>query len=133
MHERLDPVASAGRLTTTWSQGSQLRRTAIGLTACRGDGWRDTVKKPTRPCSFLVCGGPDGPRDPANHLPGRVSRLRADPSAPQPRPQSRTRHYAVPDGRTGRSCSGVSRRPYGTHLVQLLSTPVLSTVRLSPD
>ena len=80
----------------------------IGLTACRGDSWRDTVKKPTRPCSFLACGGPDGPRDSANDLPRCLSGLRTDPSLARARPQSRARHHAVPDGGPRRPCASLS-------------------------
>ena len=53
------------------------------------------------------------------------------PSLARPRPQSRARHHAVPDGGPGRPCPGVSRRPYGAHLVQLLSPPGVSPMRIS--
>src|SRR5262249_51898938 len=43
----------------------------FGLTACRGDSWRDTVQ--TLPMIFLyhTCGGTNGARHAANDLPGR--------------------------------------------------------------
>src|SRR5262245_61539561 len=105
----------------------------LGLTACRGDSWRDTVEKtPTIVCGH-ACGGTDGACDAPNHLPGRVSRLRADAPTPHPRPQSRPRHHAVPDGGVRRPCASVSRWPYVPHLVQLLSASGLSPMCLSPD
>src|SRR6478672_5058526 len=105
----------------------------VGLTACRGDGWRDSVKTNLTMVLYHTCGGLDGPRDPANDLARLISGLRADASLARPRPQSRTCSHAVPHGSPRRSYPSVSRRPYGAHLVQLLSAPGLSTVRLSPD
>src|SRR5437764_13928353 len=90
--------------------------TGVGLTACRGDSWRDTVQNIPMILLCQTCGGTDAARHVANDLPRRLSCLRADAPAPHPRPQGRTRHHAVPDGGTRRSCPGVSRRPYGTHL-----------------
>src|SRR5262249_4493216 len=101
----------------------QLRITPIGLTACRGDGARDTVKKPTRCCFLIVCGSPDGSRDPANDLPRRLSRVCPDASLTYARPQSCARHHAVPHGGPRRPCPSLSRWPHGTHLVQLVSPP----------
>ena len=46
---------------------------AVGLTACRGDGWRDTVENTPMFVCGHACGGTDGARDPANDLPGRLS------------------------------------------------------------
>src|SRR4029450_7392950 len=59
--------------------------------------------------------------------------LRADAPAPHPRPQSRPRHHAVPDGCVRRPCASVSRWPYVAHLVQLLSASGVSPMCLSPD
>src|SRR5215470_857869 len=47
----------------------------VGLTACRGDSWRDTVENtPTIVCGH-ACGGLDGARHAPNDLPRRLSRL----------------------------------------------------------
>src|SRR5882672_3562672 len=80
-----------------------------------------------------VCGGTDGARHAPNDLPRRLSGLRTDPSLARARPQSRARHHTVPDRSPGRPYPGVSGRPYVAHLVQLLSPPVVSPRRVSPD
>src|SRR5437016_6890345 len=62
----------------------------VGLTACRGDGSRDTVEEKLAILSLSSGGAPDGSRDAPNHLAGRVSGLRAEPSAACPCPARRT-------------------------------------------
>ena len=55
------------------------------------------------------------------------------PSLARPRPPSRARHHAVPDGRAGRPCPSLPRRPRRAYLVQLVPASVLSPMRVSPD
>src|SRR4030095_9032117 len=111
----------------------QLLIRPFGLTACRGDGWRDTVEDTLMIDFGHVCGGTDGALHAPNDLPRCLSGLRTDPSLARARPQSRARHHAVPDRSPGRPYPGVSRRPYGAHLVQLLSPPGVSPMCLPPD
>ena len=55
------------------------------------------------------------------------------PSLARPRPPSRARHHAVPDGGPGGPYASVPRRPRRPYLVQLVSASVLSAMRVSPD
>src|SRR5215470_12116331 len=48
---------------------------ALGLTAYRGDGARDTVENTPMIICARACGGPDGARHAPNDLPRRLSRL----------------------------------------------------------
>src|SRR5215470_3490401 len=105
----------------------------IGLTACSGDSWRDTVENTPMLVCVHACGGTDGACHAANDLPGRLSRVCTDASLACPRPQSGTRRYAVSDGGAGRPCASLSGRPYGAHLVQLVPTSVVPPMRVSPD
>jgi hypothetical protein len=82
----------------------------IGLTACSGDSWRDTVENTPMIVCVHACGGTDGACHAANDLPGRLSRVCTDASLARPRPQSCTRRYAVPDGGPRRPCASLSRR-----------------------
>src|SRR5215831_14567527 len=54
---------------------AQLGMTAIGLTACSGDSWRDTVENTPMLVCVHACGGTDGACHAANDLPGRLSRV----------------------------------------------------------
>src|SRR5262245_5685150 len=74
----------------------------VGLTACSGDNWRDTVQNLPMMLLCHTCGGTDGARHAANDLLRRLSRLRTILSLARSRPQSRARHHAVLDGRAGR-------------------------------
>ena len=47
----------------------------VGLTACRGDGARDTVENTSMIVCVHACGGTDGTRHAPNDLPRRVSGL----------------------------------------------------------
>src|SRR5262249_52031862 len=87
---------------------SRVPKTGVGLTACRGDGWRDTVENILMIDCGHVCGGTDGARHVANDLPRCLSGLRPDPSLARARPQSRARHHAVPDGGPRRPCASLS-------------------------
>src|SRR5919197_724565 len=105
----------------------------IGLTACSGDSWRDTVENTPMIVCVHACGGTDGACHAPNDLPGRLSRVCTDASLACPRPQSCTRRYAVSDGGAGRPCASLSGRPYGAHLVQLVPASVVPPMRVSPD
>src|SRR5262245_4418203 len=113
--------------------GGVLYITRVGLTACRGDGWRDIVENTLMRDFGNVCGGTDGARHAANHLPRCLSGLRTGPSLARAHPQSRACHHAVPNRSPGWPYPGVSGRPYVAYLVQLLSPPVVSPMRVSPD
>src|SRR4029453_9582821 len=83
------------------------------------------------PCPAV--GGTDGSRDAPNHLPGRVSGLRADPPAADPRPPSCPGHHAVSDCRVRWPYPSVPRRPCDAGLVQLVSASLLPPMHVPPD
>src|SRR5712691_3976254 len=116
-----------------WSGTPYVQRSLVGLTACSGDSWRDTVENTPMIVCVHACGGTDGACHAANDLPGRLSRVCTDASLARPRPQSCTRRYAVPDGGPRRPCASLSRWPHGAHLVQLVSPPGMPAMRLSPN
>src|SRR5437660_236022 len=105
----------------------------IGLTACRGDGSRDTVEEKLAILSLSSGGAPDGSRDAPNYLSGRVSGLRAEPSAACPCPARRTGRYAVSHRRARRPYPSVPRRPCAAGLVQLVSASLLPPMHVPPD
>src|SRR6266852_1161861 len=55
--------------------GPQVAIAPVGLTACRGDGARDTVENTPMIVCVHACGGTDGARHAPNDLPRRVSGL----------------------------------------------------------
>ena len=105
----------------------------VGLTACSGDSWRDTVAKQPDDVSGHACGGTDGSCHAPNDLPRRLSRLRGAAAVARPRPHRRAGHHAVPDGRAGRPCASLSGWPCLPYLVQLLPASGLSAMCVSPD
>src|SRR4029434_9291901 len=58
-------------------RGSQISggKPLVGLTACRGDGARDTVENTPMLVCGHACGGPDGARHAPSDLPRRLSGL----------------------------------------------------------
>src|SRR6266540_726502 len=111
-------------------------QSVVGLTACGGVVRRVSFvpynpehMRPEPPLRSVV----DGHRHPANDLPGRVSRLRTDPSPAHPRPTCCPGHYALPHRHARGPSPDLSGWACGTHLVQFLSAPVVSAMRLPPD
>src|SRR5262245_56427322 len=77
--------------------------------------------------------GSHGTLNPARHLLRELSRVRMRPSPAFVCPPGCARHHAVPDRRPGGPRASVSRRPYLTYLVQLVSASVVSSMHVSPD